>query len=254
MGTADFYAVVEGFDAGRRLAGHRHHRAGRPRRGRAAVLPRAGPGRDAGRRRAGLRAALRSELSPRHVPDRFIVVDAIPRTLNGKKCEVPVKKILAGVDPEKAVSRARCRTRTRWPPSSSWPRRTDPPPALRGRIPRTPLSCANGTFAQTYCAKVPFAQPGGARGGPEWVSVGVRRVADRFDVVAVRVADERAVVVVVVLGPDARLVQRLRPGRHGRRVEGPDPLGVLGGERDVRLPVRPCPRRSRSRTSDGRLP
>jgi acetoacetyl-CoA synthetase len=52
-----------------------------------------------------LRAALRSELSPRHVPDRFIVVDAIPRTLNGKKCEVPVKKILAGIDPEKAVSR-----------------------------------------------------------------------------------------------------------------------------------------------------
>ena len=29
----------------------------------------------------------------------------MPRTLNGKKCEVPVKKILAGVSPEKAVSR-----------------------------------------------------------------------------------------------------------------------------------------------------
>ena len=52
-----------------------------------------------------LRTALRTELSPRHVPDRFVVVDAVPRTLNGKKCEVPVKKILAGVDPEKAVSR-----------------------------------------------------------------------------------------------------------------------------------------------------
>jgi acetoacetyl-CoA synthetase len=52
-----------------------------------------------------LRKALRSELSPRHVPDRFIVVDAVPRTLNGKKCEVPVKKILAGVPAEKALSR-----------------------------------------------------------------------------------------------------------------------------------------------------
>ena len=52
-----------------------------------------------------LRKALRSELSPRHVPDRFHVVDAVPRTLNGKKCEVPVKKILAGVDPDRAVSR-----------------------------------------------------------------------------------------------------------------------------------------------------
>ncbi len=69
------------------------------------MLPRAGRGRGAGGRRARLRKALRTELSPRHVPDRFLVVDAVPRTLNGKKCEVPVKKILAGVAPEKAVSR-----------------------------------------------------------------------------------------------------------------------------------------------------
>ncbi|GGP36953.1 acetoacetate--CoA ligase [Saccharothrix coeruleofusca] len=52
----------------------------------------------------GLRAALRANLSPRHVPDRFVAVEEIPRTLNGKKCEVPVKKILAGTPPERAVS------------------------------------------------------------------------------------------------------------------------------------------------------
>ena len=52
-----------------------------------------------------LRKELRSALSPRHVPDRFVVVSEIPRTLNGKKCEVPVKKILAGVAPDRAVSR-----------------------------------------------------------------------------------------------------------------------------------------------------
>jgi acetoacetyl-CoA synthetase len=51
-----------------------------------------------------LRAALRDSLSPRHVPDRFIVVGEVPRTLNGKKCEVPVKKILTGADPARAVS------------------------------------------------------------------------------------------------------------------------------------------------------
>jgi acetoacetyl-CoA synthetase len=39
------------------------------------------------------------------VPDRFVVIEEVPRTLNGKKCEVPVKKILAGVPPEQAVSR-----------------------------------------------------------------------------------------------------------------------------------------------------
>jgi acetoacetyl-CoA synthetase len=29
----------------------------------------------------------------------------VPRTLSGKKLEVPVKKILAGTDPDQAVSR-----------------------------------------------------------------------------------------------------------------------------------------------------
>jgi acetoacetyl-CoA synthetase len=48
---------------------------------------------------------LRAELSPRHVPDQYFVVTDIPRTLSGKKCEVPVKRILAGTDPTKAVSR-----------------------------------------------------------------------------------------------------------------------------------------------------
>lgn len=51
-----------------------------------------------------LRAALRSELSPRHVPDEVTAVPAVPRTLNGKKLEVPVKRILAGVPLEQAVS------------------------------------------------------------------------------------------------------------------------------------------------------
>jgi acetoacetyl-CoA synthetase len=56
-----------------------------------------------------LRQELRTSLSPRHVPNRFVAVAEIPRTLNGKKCEVPVKKILAGADPDKAVSRGALR-------------------------------------------------------------------------------------------------------------------------------------------------
>ena len=50
-------------------------------------------------------AALKSQCSPRHVPDKVIAVDAIPYTLTGKKLEVPVRKILMGFDIEKAVSR-----------------------------------------------------------------------------------------------------------------------------------------------------
>ena len=49
--------------------------------------------------------ALRTQLSPRHVPDVIEVVPAIPRTLSGKKLEVPVKRILKGVRIEDAVSR-----------------------------------------------------------------------------------------------------------------------------------------------------
>lgn len=52
-----------------------------------------------------LRSSIRSALSPRHVPDRIMAVPAVPRTLNGKKCEVPVKRILAGVPADEAVSR-----------------------------------------------------------------------------------------------------------------------------------------------------
>ncbi|MDR0343502.1 MAG: acetoacetate--CoA ligase, partial [Nocardiopsaceae bacterium] len=43
-----------------------------------------------------IRAALRAELSPRHVPDEIHQGPAIPRTLSGKKLEVPVRKILLG--------------------------------------------------------------------------------------------------------------------------------------------------------------
>jgi acetoacetyl-CoA synthetase len=39
---------------------------------------------------------LRAELSPRHVPDQIVEVPGIPRTLSGKKLEVPVRKILLG--------------------------------------------------------------------------------------------------------------------------------------------------------------
>jgi acetoacetyl-CoA synthetase len=50
-----------------------------------------------------IRAVLRAQLSPRHVPDEIHQVPGIPRTLSGKKLEVPVRKILHGTDPERAA-------------------------------------------------------------------------------------------------------------------------------------------------------
>ncbi|ETK33657.1 acetoacetate--CoA ligase [Microbispora sp. ATCC PTA-5024] len=53
---------------------------------------------------ARLRTALRTELSPRHVPDEIHEVPGIPRTLSGKKLEVPVRKILLGTPVEEAAN------------------------------------------------------------------------------------------------------------------------------------------------------
>jgi acetoacetyl-CoA synthetase len=48
---------------------------------------------------------IRTQLSPRYVPDDVCLVREIPHTLNGKKLEVPVKRIFQGVPLAKAVSR-----------------------------------------------------------------------------------------------------------------------------------------------------
>jgi acetoacetyl-CoA synthetase len=47
---------------------------------------------------------LRREYTPRHVPDKFIQVPAIPSTITGKKLEVPVRRLLMGVPLEKAAN------------------------------------------------------------------------------------------------------------------------------------------------------
>jgi acetoacetyl-CoA synthetase len=49
--------------------------------------------------------AVRSKLSARHVPNDVFAIPTVPRTLSGKKMEVPVKKILLGHPVEKSVNR-----------------------------------------------------------------------------------------------------------------------------------------------------
>ena len=106
LGTGEFYSVVE------ELPGD-HGQPRRPPRGRR------------GRRRASsllfvvladgvvlddelrgsISRSLRSQLSPRHVPDTIRAVPAIPRTLTGKKLEAPVKRILRGEPADAVASR-----------------------------------------------------------------------------------------------------------------------------------------------------
>ncbi|MBV9544596.1 MAG: AMP-binding protein, partial [Chloroflexi bacterium] len=47
---------------------------------------------------------IRTQFSPRHVPDEIFAVPAIPRTLSDKKMEIPVKKLLTGVPLDKAAN------------------------------------------------------------------------------------------------------------------------------------------------------
>jgi acetoacetyl-CoA synthetase len=53
---------------------------------------------------ARIRSAIRENLTPRHVPDQIIPVRAIPRTLTGKKMEVPVKRLLLGASVDQVAS------------------------------------------------------------------------------------------------------------------------------------------------------
>jgi acetoacetyl-CoA synthetase len=55
--------------------------------------------------RAEIINALRSEGSPRHVPDTIVAADAIPYTLTGKKMEIPIRRLLAGARPADVASR-----------------------------------------------------------------------------------------------------------------------------------------------------
>ncbi len=67
------------------------------------VVLRAGAALD-DRLKDAIRQKIRATLSPRHVPDEIFAIPEVPRTLNGKKLEVPVKKILIGMPIERAAN------------------------------------------------------------------------------------------------------------------------------------------------------
>jgi acetoacetyl-CoA synthetase len=102
MGTSEFYRVVE--DAPGVLDSLVIDTSAAGVEGRLLLFVALRDDADLDEVTADLRARIRSELSPRHVPDEIRAIPEVPRTLNNKKCEVPVKRILAGVAPEVAVS------------------------------------------------------------------------------------------------------------------------------------------------------
>jgi acetoacetyl-CoA synthetase len=53
-----------------------------------------------------INTTIRTEVSPRHVPDEIVVAPGIPHTRTGKKLEVPIKKLFQGADPARVVERS----------------------------------------------------------------------------------------------------------------------------------------------------
>lgn len=57
------------------------------------------------RLRQTIAGAIRVALTPRHVPNEIVQVEAIPRTLTGKKLEVPIKRLMLGEPPARVLNR-----------------------------------------------------------------------------------------------------------------------------------------------------
>ncbi len=103
MGTSEFYRVVEGLDQITDSLVVDVSEPGGEGRLLLFLVLRQGVELDDDLRQR-VREAVRRELSPRHVPDEIHAIADVPRTLSGKKLEVPVKRVLAGVPLAKAVS------------------------------------------------------------------------------------------------------------------------------------------------------
>jgi acetoacetyl-CoA synthetase len=103
MGTAEIYRVVEEFPevldslvVDCEYLGRKSHLA-------LFVVLRSGCPLDDGLK-ARIRERIRTAASARHVPDEVYAIDAVPRTLTGKKMELPVRKLLLGMPVEKVAS------------------------------------------------------------------------------------------------------------------------------------------------------
>ena len=105
MGTSEIYRVVEEFpEVADSLVVDLEYL------GRESFLPLFVVLREAGASvtadlRERLFQAIRTKISARHVPNEVFAIPEVPRTLSGKKMEVPVRKILLGHPIERAANR-----------------------------------------------------------------------------------------------------------------------------------------------------
>jgi acetoacetyl-CoA synthetase len=103
MGTSEIYQVVESFDEilDSLIIDLEFH-------GRESFMPlflvlREGASLDEDLK-TRIRDKLRRDVSPRHVPNEMLTIDEVPYTLSGKKMEVPIRKILLGMEVDRAAN------------------------------------------------------------------------------------------------------------------------------------------------------
>ena len=103
MGTAEIYRVVEQFPQVLDSLVVDLEYLGRPSFMPLFLVLREGAVLDADLQNA-ICQRIRKELSARHVPDQIVVTPEVPRTLTGKKMELPIKKLLLGMPLEKVAN------------------------------------------------------------------------------------------------------------------------------------------------------
>ena len=105
VGTAEIYRVVESVDGVTDSLVVHLESTGRDEPDLLVLFVVVEPGAATADLDQRLRDAIRTRISPRHVPDEIHVVDVIPTTLSGKKLEIPVKKMLLGAPAGDVASR-----------------------------------------------------------------------------------------------------------------------------------------------------
>jgi len=95
LGTAEFYAVLDPLPGlADTIVLHFEDPAGGM--GRLVIIAVASASADPAALEATIRATLRTELSPRHVPDLILWAPSAPRSLTGKRLEIPLKRLVQG--------------------------------------------------------------------------------------------------------------------------------------------------------------
>jgi len=104
MGTSELYAAVEALSAVQDSMAVDLEYLGRDSRLLMFIVMRDGHRLDDSMR-TSIRDAIKNRLSPRFIPDDLIEAPAIPRTLSGKKQEIPIRKLFLGQPIERVLNR-----------------------------------------------------------------------------------------------------------------------------------------------------